>query len=376
MGIHNESGHSRIRPIPALPELADKLLGYLFATPESDEDRAFLPWPKKGAARNCVLLVNNLGGLSALELSTAAKTIAEKVGESGVNIERILIGTYMTSLNMPGFSVTLLLLPQPNEGSISKEKILQLLDAPAKTPAWTWTSGAPPRTTPSASAAQAEGGTSSQKKGGAPVSNQFSDAVRGACNALIQAEPEITQMDQIVGDGDCGTTLKAGAEAVLDTLNKPEFASNGAVGSISQIGQIVGDAMGGTSGALYSIYLSALAQGLQGASTSSSGEPTREQYADAAAFALERLYAYTRARPPSRTLVDPLAAFVQSLKDPGVRLDQAFEAAQRAAEDTKNLPARAGRAAYVNPEAVKGTCDPGAWGIRCLFQGLLKGSSK
>ncbi|CAE6482064.1 unnamed protein product [Rhizoctonia solani] len=375
MGIHNESGHSRIRPIPTLPDLVDKLLNYLFATPESDEDRAFIPWPKKGT-RSCVLLVNNLGGLSALELSSVAKTVAGKIGEAGVNIERMLVGTYMTSLNMPGFSVTLLLLPQPNEGSISKEKILQLLDAPAKTPSWTWTSGAPPRADSPTPSARSGATTSSLKKDNVPVSNQFSDSVRHACDALIQAEPEITQMDQIVGDGDCGTTLKAGAKAVLDALNKPEFASYGAVGSISQIGQIVGDAMGGTSGALYSIYLSALAQGLQGALANNSGEPTREQYTDAAAFALDRLYTYTRARPPSRTLVDPLAAFVQSLKDPGVHLDQAFEVAQRAAEDTKKLPARVGRAAYVNAEAVEGTCDPGAWGIRCLLQGLLKGASK
>ncbi|CUA70658.1 dihydroxyacetone kinase [Rhizoctonia solani] len=376
MGIHNESGHSRIRPIPALPDLVDKLLDYLFATPETDQDRAFLPWPKKGAPRNCVLLVNNLGGLSALELSSVAKAIAEKISKSGVSIERMLVGTYMTSLNMPGFSVTILLLPQPSEGDISKEQILQLLDDPAKTPAWTWTSGASPRTDSSTSGLDDETMTTTQNKDDAPTSNHFVDLVRRACNEIIQAEPEITQMDQIVGDGDCGTTLKAGAEAVLDTLNKPEIGSYGAVGSISQIGQIVGDAMGGTSGALYSIYLSALAQGLQGALTSNSGEPTREQYAEAAAFALDRLYTYTRARPPSRTLVDPLAAFVESLKDPAMNLDQAFEAAQRAAEDTKILPARAGRAAYVNAETVKGTCDPGAWGICCLLQGLLRGPSK
>ncbi|QRW16985.1 dihydroxyacetone kinase [Rhizoctonia solani] len=364
MGIHNESGHTRVRPIPALPELW---------TSFSVIYRSFLPWPERGVAGDCVLLVNNLGGLSALELSSAAKTISEKITESGINIERMLVGTYMTSLNMPGFSVTLLLLPQSDETKVSKDKLLRLLDAPAKTPAWTWTSGASPITRSSVASPQAEAST---QKGSTPASNQFSDSVRRACHALIRAEPEITQMDQIVGDGDCGTTLKAGAEAVLDALNKPEFAFYGARGSISQIGQIVGDAMGGTSGALYSIYISALAQGLQGASSGDSGEPTRGQYADAAAFALERLYTYTRARPPSRTLVDPLAAFVESLKDPDAHLEQAFEAAQRAAEETKNLPARAGRAAYVNAEAVKGTCDPGAWGIRCLLEGLLKGSSK
>ncbi|KAG9075640.1 Dihydroxyacetone kinase 2 [Ceratobasidium sp. UAMH 11750] len=174
-------------------------------------------------------------------------------------------------------------------------------------------------------------------------------------------------MDQIAGDGDCGTTLKAGAEAVLSVLGDQSFTSSGVASSIGKISAILSDAMGGTSGALYSIYLSALAQGLQNTPT----EPTRAEYASAAAFALDRLYTYTRARPPSRTLVDPLEAFVKSLRDERVGLDQAFEAAHLAAENTKNLPARAGRAAYVEAETVKGICDPGAWGVRCLLQGLL-----
>lgn len=121
-----------------------------------------------------------------------------------------------------------------------------------------------------------------------------------------------------------------------------------------------------------SIYLSALAQSLQKTSTGSASEPTRAEYASAAEFALDRLYNYTRARPPSRTLVDPLEAFVKSLKDPHVALPQAFDTAQQAAENTKTLPARAGRAAYVDADTVKGICDPGAWGVRCLLRGLLK----
>jgi dihydroxyacetone kinase len=117
--------------------------------------------------------------------------------------------------------------------------------------------------------------------------------------------------------------------------------------------------------------LSALAQGLQNASVIDPAEPTRAEYASAASFALERLYTYTRARPPGRTLVDPLAAFIKSLGDEATHLDQVFDAAHHAAENTKTLPARAGRAAYVEAETVRGICDPGAWGVRCLLQGLL-----
>lgn len=35
--------------------------------------------------------------------------------------------------------------------------------------------------------------------------------VRSACESVIRAEPEITRLDTITGDGDCGDTLKAGA---------------------------------------------------------------------------------------------------------------------------------------------------------------------
>lgn len=45
--------------------------------------------------------------------------------------------------------------------------------------------------------------------------SSFTEAVTRACNALISAEPEITRMDVLAGDGDCGLTLKAGAEGKL-----------------------------------------------------------------------------------------------------------------------------------------------------------------
>ena len=42
----------------------------------------------------------------------------------------------------------------------------------------------------------------------------FDAAVARACRALADAEPEITRMDNIAGDGDCGLTLKSGAECM------------------------------------------------------------------------------------------------------------------------------------------------------------------
>jgi dihydroxyacetone kinase len=56
-----------------------------------------------------------------------------------IKTRRVLAGTYMTSLNMPGFSLTLLLLPRSGD-KYSSEQIVELIDAPASAPGWAWTS--------------------------------------------------------------------------------------------------------------------------------------------------------------------------------------------------------------------------------------------
>ena len=78
----------------------------------------------------------------------------------------------------------------------------------------------------------------------------------------------------------------------------------------------------------------------------------------------------TRARPPSRTLVDPLEAFIGALPKKG--LASAADDAHAAAEKTKELVAKAGRGAYVNQEDLKSrqVPDPGAWGIWRIVDGL------
>lgn len=39
--------------------------------------------------------------------------------------------------------------------------------------------------------------------------------LKNGLTSIIAAEPEITKYDDIVGDGDCGTTLKRGAEGKI-----------------------------------------------------------------------------------------------------------------------------------------------------------------
>ena len=130
------------------------------------------------------------------------------------------------------------------------------------------------------------------------------------------AEPELTKLDSIVGDGDCGLTLKSGAEHVLHGIQQGEISGEDVIGSVANIAKIVGDSMDGTGGALYSIFFSALAQGLHD-SMSGSASCTSQTWTQGLRIALSKLLTYTRARPPSRTLIDPLVAFVHTLEDGG-----------------------------------------------------------
>jgi len=379
MGIHNEPGNRRLSPVPPLKELIPQLLEHLLST--TDPERSFLPFKGKNSVvkDKVVLLVNNLGGTSELELGAIVKEASQALADAGIEVERVLAGTFMTSLNMPGFSLTLLLLPSPADNDPSAptiSKIISLLDEPANAPGWRWSSGSPP----SILAATAKGGVAAEEIAAHTASFRaadpaaFIDAVKRACSSLIAEEPEITRMDNIAGDGDCGLTLKTGASAVLKEIDTGKISGDDIVGSIITVSRVAEEQMGGTSGALYSIFFSGLAQGLQ-QNPSSSGIVTAEQWVASVSAALTKLYTYTRARPPSRTLVDPLDAFVSALtKDGNVDFQGAVKAAADAALNTRDLEAKAGRSAYVEGDRLKTERipDPGAWGVKAILEALSK----
>ncbi|KAF9269147.1 dihydroxyacetone kinase [Marasmius fiardii PR-910] len=365
MGIHNESGNKRVSPVPPLSELIPQLLDLLTST--EDSERSFVDFKGKGRDK-VVLLLNNLGGVSELELGAILSETKKQLESRGVTIERVLSGSFMTSLNMPGFSITLLLLPsEPSEPS--SELILSLLDDKTDAPGWKWSSGVPVKPLQSTEASA----TGPKAENGTPIAardaKQFIESIEKACEALIKEEPEITRMDSIAGDGDCGLTLKAGAQGVLSKINDGSISGKDVIGSVIGISQVAEEVMGGTSGALYSIFFSALAQGLSAAS-SSSATATPQVWSEALKSALNKLYTYTRARPPSRTLVDPLAAFVDALSR-GSAI-QAVQAAATAAQKTQDLEAKAGRSAYVEGDRLKEqkVPDPGAWGVKTILENL------
>jgi len=116
VGIHGEPGHAR----EAFAD-ADSIIGRLCAAivadlPQSPRDRA-------------VLLVNGLGGTPPAELYLAYNIARRQFERAGVTVSCSLVGTFVTSLDMAGLSVTLALLTEAE---------LALWQAPVVSPALRW----------------------------------------------------------------------------------------------------------------------------------------------------------------------------------------------------------------------------------------------
>nr|POE87945.1 dihydroxyacetone kinase [Quercus suber] len=190
----------------------------------------------------------------------------------------------------------------------------------------------------------------------------FSDAevrrrVEAGCAALIQEEPKITEYDTIVGDGDCGYTLRDGAKQVLSFIAGRDLTQLPDV--VSALVHELEVNMGGTSGALYCIFLTALSQTL-----------TAEQTVPAALQgALQQLLKYTRARLGDRTMMDALIPFIETLARTG---DEGLAIAETAkgVQGTTKMEAKLGRSTYLDARATDGVPDPGAYGLLVLLTGM------
>ncbi|KAF7182595.1 hypothetical protein CNMCM7691_002166 [Aspergillus felis] len=369
MGIHNEPGSHRMKF--SLPEVIKTML--LQILDHNDQDRTFLTHQP---GDEFVLLINNLGGVSTLELSGITDEVYRQL-KKDFNIKpvRIIQGTFLTSLNGLGFSVSLLKLADTGLGP--GKSMLELLDAPAEAVGWS----APIRTsTWDAHQSDAPVEVKSTKLAEDQPSNIKLDpailkkAIGSGLKRVIDAEALVTRYDTIVGDGDCGVGLKRGAEAVLSLLEDPSSnLSDDAVTAVNRIVTVVENTMDGTSGAIYSIFLNALAHGLRAQDQGTPTPATVEVWANALKSSITALGKYTPAQPGDRTLIDALVPFCDTLvatKD----VHAAAKAARDGTEATKSMKASLGRSVYVGGEEewVGKVPDPGAYGLSEFLTGLAE----
>ena len=116
IGIHGEPGRFR-EPLAPAAEIADRLLEPIV------RDLPFV------AGDPVLAFVNGMGGTPLLELYVMFGEVSRILAGHGITIARSLVGSYVTSLEMAGCSVTLLKLD---------DELIRLWDAPVRTPALTW----------------------------------------------------------------------------------------------------------------------------------------------------------------------------------------------------------------------------------------------
>ena len=116
VGIHGEPGRSRMKLKP-VNEIVEMLMEPILTD---------LPYR---SGDEVLLFVNGLGGTPQIELYIVYRKAIEIAKKAGLKVTRNLVGSYITSLEMAGTSITLLKLD---------DQLTKLWDAPVHTPALRW----------------------------------------------------------------------------------------------------------------------------------------------------------------------------------------------------------------------------------------------
>lgn len=356
MGIHGEPGRTKCAPMTASVAAAT-LLDAVIAS--------LLPQGARG--EEVALIVNDLGTTTPIELAVFAAASLEACAARGLIVRRSLVGALMTSLDMHGVSLTLVRL-----GAL--EGFLELLDAPCCSPAMR-TGDWAQRSLRACALTIAPDCTVVSDALPPPLAGDLEDGARwraaleAACAAVLRAEPTLTEMDEKVGDGDCGTTLSQAATAALALLHSG--TPRGATQFLAALGNSFSNSMGGSSGALYSLGTLAAEKSIRHAVASRKGDPFDRISADAAWAAAFVAFACAisecgGAKLGSRTMCDATIPASDVLRAGGT-LAQAAQAAREGSESTKRMVATKGRSAYVSTKAQDGVGDPGAHAIAEVF---------
>jgi len=318
LGIHGEPGFEKMALMPA-DEIAKMIAERLLRTVDSEAELA--------------VMVGNLGSVPPMEMSLMTNALLKHMRA------KILIGPalLMTSLDMNGIQVSILQLTKGME---------QRLIAPTSARAW------PAAVIPS----EPELMPMPLKPPPAPEANPVRDeaieaTIRKACEALIAATSELNELDSRVGDGDCGSTMKQGAEMVLSLL--PEVSTSNPKALLTSIGSKL-DKLGGSSGVLLSIMFTTMAGIVMG-----DAKWSREAIGPAFAEGVATIMRVGGAQPGMRTMIDVLQPVAEALKS-GTAGAEIAKLAQEKADATAQIKAtNFGRSQYLNEGSLDGVKDPG-----------------
>jgi dihydroxyacetone kinase len=343
LGIHGEQGVRRMSIASA-----DDLTALVLQTIKADG--------KLKRDDRVVLLVNGLGSTPPMELSIVARSAVGFLEDMGVTVERAWAGTFLSALDMPGFSLSIMHVD---------DKALAFVDAP--TDAGAWPRGGTVNRNRVLPSTKVDEEVSPETKT-TPAGERLRQAAAIVAKALIASEPHLTELDSITGDGDLGASMMRGGEAVV-ALPKQSFGD--VAEGLMAMGNAMRKAIGGSSGPFYATGLMRASRHLAGVE-----QPTAAQMAEAFVAAVAAVSDLGGAKPGDRTMIDALHPAAQTFRDKvaeGLGVDEAWKTAVDAgiagAEATKTMKPRLGRASYLGERAV-GHPDGGAVAVSIWLKAI------
>ncbi len=348
LGIHGEPGARRI-PVEPVDATVDRLLA------------AIVGGARHVRGDRVVLLINNLGGTTTMELAILARRAVAVLQSRGLILERVYAGTFLSSLEMAGVSL-----------SVMEVDDLRLarLDAPTAAPAWPNAAAAPRPTIPGFEPLPPETDASAPlPPPKTELGRSLDQAIRAVGRTLIDSAGKLNELDRAVGDGDLGLSLARGVQAVLETL--PTLPLDDPAATLQSLSTVLQRSLGGTSGPLYAMLLFRASGKLR------EGDPASPKtWAEAFSAGVHGVAELGDARAQDRTMLDALFPACETLsahlargEDPHLSLDAAAEAAEAGARATASMPPRRGRSSYLADRAL-GHPDPGAQAVALWLRTL------
>ncbi|CZY99015.1 dihydroxyacetone kinase subunit DhaK [Enterobacter kobei] len=308
-------------------------------------DTLVTPLKAQAGEGRFAVLINNLGGVSALEMALLTKELAHSALKESI---AYLIGPapLVSALDMKGFSLTLLKLNDLFEKALHEE---------VETLGWQKPVAFAPLRTVAHSAIH-------DRVEYTPSENpQVEKSVSSVARTLIQLENRLNALDAKVGDGDTGSTFAQGARDIAQRLEEHALPLDDVSKLLLLVGERLATVMGGSSGVLMSIFFTAAGQKLHNG----------KSLPDALLSGLAQMKQYGGADLGDRTLIDALQPALEALQKND--LQAAAQAAQLGAEATAKMEkAGAGRSSYVNKENLDGVMDPGAVAVAEVFNVLAQ----
>jgi dihydroxyacetone kinase-like protein len=178
--------------------------------------------------------------------------------------------------------------------------------------------------------------------------------ITAAAEQVIASAPELTALDQAIGDGDHGINMKRGFEAVLGKIDAIAVQPLGE--AVKTVGKTLVMTVGGASGPLYGSFLMALGDAI------TAGRRVPEDLADIFACGVDAVSARGRSKAGEKTMLDVLVPVLETLRSDAGRPDlmrRVRTTAGEAVERTAPMLATKGRASFLGPRSI-GHIDPGA----------------